>query len=303
MEKKIFKPAGMMSSYVRKPDSPNTPRFIIPTYFESEFKPVDSLNHRLISTNYNYGGTFGDNNIVSNIDDLFQFDKALDKGRLISLNTLKESITPAKLNDGKSISMGIGTRSYALGWNVNEKNSAGKHVVFHDGSLVGLTVVFFKVLDDDQTIIMFENKGIHGFYGRFNAVTNVLWDLPVRKFSFDRSLVRVYGEALVNKGSDYAITLFNELKTDTNYYFSESEMNDLGYELLNRADFQGHDELALEVFKINTLLNPESFNVYDSYAEGLMKVGKKEEAIRMYKKSLLLNPENENALKIVTSDE
>jgi CubicO group peptidase (beta-lactamase class C family) len=303
MEKKIFKPAGMMSSYVRKPDSPNTPRFIIPTYFESEFKPVDSLNHRLISTNYNYGGTFGDNNIVSNIDDLFQFDKALDKGRLISLNTLKESITPAKLNDGKSISMGIGTRSYALGWNVNEKNSAGKHVVFHDGSLVGLTVVFFKVLDDDQTIIMFENKGIHGFYGRFNAVTNVLWDLPVRKFSFDRSLVRVYGEALVNKGSDYAITLFNELKTDTNYYFSESEMNDLGYELLNRADFQGHDELALEVFKINTLLNPESFNVYDSYAEGLMKVGKMEEAIRMYKKSLLLNPENENALKIVTSDE
>jgi CubicO group peptidase (beta-lactamase class C family) len=299
MAKNVFKPAGMKNTYVRKPASPNTPRYIIPTYFESEFKNVDSLNHRMISTNYNLGGTWGDNNIISDLDDLLQFDLALNKGKLISPKLLKEAFTPAKLNDGKSISMGVGTRSYGLGWNVNEKNSAGKHVVFHDGSLVGLTIVFFKCLTDDQTIIMYENKSVHGFYGRFNSITNALWDLPLRKFSFANSLVRIYGEALVKRGSDYAITLFNELKSDTNYYFSESEMNDLGYELMNRANFVGHNDLSLEVFKINTLLNPESFNVYDSYAEALMKVGKKEESLRMYKKSLILNPKNENALRIL----
>lgn len=244
---------------------------------------------------HNQGGTWGDNNIISNLDDLLQFDLTLDKGKVVSPKLLKEAFTPAKLNNGSQINMGVGTRSYALGWNVNEKNSAGKHVVFHDGSLVGLTLVFFKSLTDEQTIIMYENKSVHGFYGRFNSITNVLWDLRPQKFSFANSLVRVYGEALVKRGSDYAITLFNELKSDTNYYFSESEMNDLGYELMNRANFAGHVDLALEVFKINTLLNPESFNVYDSYGEALMKVGKKEESIRMYKKSLSLNPENENA--------
>jgi CubicO group peptidase (beta-lactamase class C family) len=298
MAKNVFRPAGMKNTYVRNANSPNTSRYIIPTYFESKFRNVDSLEHRMISTNYNLGGTWGDNNIISNMDDLIQFDLALSKGKLISLKLLEESFTPTKLNSGNIINMGVGTRSYALGWNVNENNSARKHVVFHDGSLVGLTIVFFKTLTDDQTIIMYENKNVHGFYGRFNSITNVLWDLPVRKMSFANSLVRIYGEALVKRGSDYAITLFNELKSDTNYYFSESEMNDLGYELMNRANFEGHNDLALEVFKINTLLNPESFNAYDSYAEALMKVGKREESLRMYKKSLVLNPKNENALKI-----
>jgi hypothetical protein len=53
--------------------------------------------------------------------------------------------------------------------------------------------------------------------------------------------------------------------------------------------------LALEVFKINTLLFPKSFNVYDSYAEALWLAGENELAIVTYKKSLVLNPENKGA--------
>jgi tetratricopeptide (TPR) repeat protein len=51
--------------------------------------------------------------------------------------------------------------------------------------------------------------------------------------------------------------------------------------------------LALEVFKINSLLFPLSFNVYDSYGESLWRNGKNKEAILMYKKSIELNPDNE----------
>ena len=71
-------------------------------------------------------------------------------------------------------------------------------------------------------------------------------------------------------------------------------MNWLGYDLL-RAGFAGHLQKALEVFRINTLLYPKSFNVYDSYAEALLKSGKKDASILMYKKSLILNPENKGA--------
>ncbi len=66
----------------------------------------------------------------------------------------------------------------------------------------------------------------------------------------------------------------------------------------------GHQPEALEGFKLGTLLFPDSWNAYDSYAEALARTGKKEEAIAMYKKSIAMNPENqggENALKQLES--
>jgi tetratricopeptide (TPR) repeat protein len=56
---------------------------------------------------------------------------------------------------------------------------------------------------------------------------------------------------------------------------------------------------AYEVFKIDIGLFPESWNVYDSYGEILLKKGRKEEAIRMYERSIELNPKNENGLKVL----
>lgn len=51
------------------------------------------------------------------------------------------------------------------------------------------------------------------------------------------------------------------------------------------------------VLRTNTMLFPRSFNVFDSYAEALMKTGKKEEAIMMYRRSLEINPANESGKK------
>jgi len=56
---------------------------------------------------------------------------------------------------------------------------------------------------------------------------------------------------------------------------------------------------ALEIFKLNVFLFPNSSNAYDSYAEVLLKKGNTQEAIKMYKKSVELNPDNENAKKIL----
>jgi tetratricopeptide (TPR) repeat protein len=65
-------------------------------------------------------------------------------------------------------------------------------------------------------------------------------------------------------------------------------LNRLGYAFLHN----GYEQEAVETFRLNIILYPTSFNVYDSYGETLMKTGKKEEAILMYKKSLALNPDN-----------
>jgi hypothetical protein len=115
---------------------------------------------------------------------------------------------------------------------------------------------------------------------------------PLRTYRTGQSLARVYGEALVTKGIDYATTKFNQYKDDTlNYYLEEQEMNKLGYELLSHDEVPNHRELALEVFKLNTLVY-HSANAYDSYADALREDGKEEDAIVMYQKSLAMNPNN-----------
>jgi len=68
----------------------------------------------------------------------------------------------------------------------------------------------------------------------------------------------------------------------------EREINYLGYELLS----EGSVDEAIVIFRLNTELFPESWNVWDSLGEGLMTKGDKKDAIANYEKSLKLNPEN-----------
>jgi len=58
-------------------------------------------------------------------------------------------------------------------------------------------------------------------------------------------------------------------------------------------------DAAVEVFKMNVAMNPQSANAYDSLGEAYMRIGDKKEAIKNYKKSLDLNPDNNNAKQML----
>lgn len=73
------------------------------------------------------------------------------------------------------------------------------------------------------------------------------------------------------------------------YDVSEAAINSFGYQLISKP------EEALIIFKLNTELYPNGFNTYDSYAECLAKLNRKDEAIAAYQKSIRLNPGNGNA--------
>lgn len=70
----------------------------------------------------------------------------------------------------------------------------------------------------------------------------------------------------------------------------ENEINTIGYHYLKT-----NPEKALAFFKFNAENYPDSWNVFDSLAEGYLEINNKKEAVKNYKKSLLLNPNNENA--------
>jgi CubicO group peptidase (beta-lactamase class C family) len=74
---------------------------------------------------------------------------------------------------------------------------------------------------------------------------------------------------------------------------SEDNLNSQGYRQLEA----GNNDLARNIFKINVELYPDSFNVYDSYADACRKSGDNKEAIANYKKALKINPKNEDSAR------
>ena len=118
------------------------------------------------------------------------------------------------------------------------------------------------------------------------------------------TVIKAYSETMdedqqndiLKKALENAIELSIEAKKiETENLHSEDDLNDWGYSLMESEEL----EKALEVFKLNTILFPDSWNVYDSYGEALMKSNRKEESIEMYEKSIAMNPENENGKEML----
>jgi tetratricopeptide (TPR) repeat protein len=98
-------------------------------------------------------------------------------------------------------------------------------------------------------------------------------------------------------GVEAGIRTYQEIKSDdhSQLYFNENEFNSLGYKFIAN----GTIDAAIEVFRMNVEMNPESANAYDSLAEAYMLNENTELAIRNYKKSLELNPDNAHAREML----
>lgn len=96
------------------------------------------------------------------------------------------------------------------------------------------------------------------------------------------------------KGTVEAVRLFKEAKdkNDGSVYFTEFELNRTAYQYLQ----DGRINDAIQLFELNVLAYPDSWNVYDSLADGYLTDGKSDNAIIYYEKSLKLNPNNTNAI-------
>jgi CubicO group peptidase (beta-lactamase class C family) len=74
---------------------------------------------------------------------------------------------------------------------------------------------------------------------------------------------------------------------------AEEELNSQGYTQLEK----GNNKLALDIFRINTILYPGSFNVYDSYGDAQKANGDSKGAVDSYRKALKLNPGSDASAK------
>jgi CubicO group peptidase (beta-lactamase class C family) len=310
LKKNIFNATGMKDTYVSvypghfffNDDRCVKMHYQPHPYYDTTYVHADSTARDYIRfANFIANGTYGEGNIITTTGDLAQFDRAYFDGRLLKAATMQEAFTPMKLNNGEvfyernmDTMEGEGKESVGLGWEIFDQPVFGKSVG-HGGYLYGNATFYFHNLDKNQTIIGFTNTGGSEFGRIVTSCLSLLNDKAPLEIRTHHSMAFVYGSTLVKDGPDAAASALNAVKSDTaHYYLSEWEFNQLGGNLLYRSSFGGHKLLALEVFKINTLLFPDSFNTYDSYAAGLREVGMKQQAIKMYQKSIALNPNNED---------
>ncbi len=87
------------------------------------------------------------------------------------------------------------------------------------------------------------------------------------------------------------------LKRNANYYTAtENYLKDLGD---NMFITQNRIQLARDIYKVNTILYPNSFKVYEDYGKVCSALGEIDLAIENYSKSLELNPQNNRAKRML----
>ena len=104
-------------------------------------------------------------------------------------------------------------------------------------------------------------------------------------------------EYLINNEFQKALKNYQNIKErdSLDESIKESNLNSIGYRKLREKKYEN----AIEIFKINVALYPESSNVYDSLADAFMRSGDTIQAIENYKKSLIYDSGNASAKRII----
>jgi tetratricopeptide (TPR) repeat protein len=109
-----------------------------------------------------------------------------------------------------------------------------------------------------------------------------------RSLTNTRNVTNLFTKSLIlieMGNNDEALTLKEEAFANAN----ENAINALGYQYL----FGGKTDLAMELFKKNVEMFPDSWNVYDSLAECFAATKDNEQALEYYTKALEKAPENQ----------
>jgi serine-type D-Ala-D-Ala carboxypeptidase/endopeptidase len=175
-----------------------------------------------------------------------------------------------------------------LAWNIyNSKNS---EVIYHRGGTWGYSS--FAGFDKKA------GKGVVVLTNSPEQISDIGFHLLNPESPLNQikpSIVLELKKIIDSKGVEAAKSRLCNLKkkkTKEENDFDEDIINRLGYSYMEK-----NIRAALAIFKINIEKHPNSFNVYDSYGEALLKNGQRDSAIENYKKSVKLYPGNTNGIQ------
>jgi CubicO group peptidase (beta-lactamase class C family) len=225
--------------------------------------------------------TTGPGGIISTVEDLYLFDRALYSDKLIPHESLTGIFKPYQPGN------------YGYGWFISKRmvNGVSDSLVIadHSGSIDGFGSYMARILNDSSFVVVLKNQradtyidpGFAPDMGR--QIISILYgeNVILPKISVARHIASLIG----NCGIDIAINEYYRIVKEKpdNYNLGESELNKLGIELYFRFSMPNE---ALKIFEVNMLQFPRSYNTYDSYAFILMKKGDYASSIKYYRLGL-----------------
>lgn len=209
---------------------------------------------------------------------------ALQDGTLLKQKSSLVTLwTPAKFNNGSPT-------PWALGW-PTIKRPEHRAVA----GIGGRRSAFFVYPDDDLAVVILTNlAGANPEEFIDEVAGHYIPDLLAINGGGLPPAIKLIHREVLKRGYAQAPAIVEELKkNDPGFQVPENDLNNWGGRLM--VDDQLKD--AIEIFKLNVILYPQSANTYDSLGEAYELDGDKAQAIRNYRRSLELDPKNGNAVE------
>jgi CubicO group peptidase (beta-lactamase class C family) len=140
LQQNIFQPLGMKRSLLDDETRPALGNVATSyTLKEGSYKDIDYTPVNFI---------YGEDNVFSTVEDMYQWDQALYTERLVKTATLKEAFAPGKLSNGA-------TTHYGFGWGLGK--TLGLDTVSHSGGWVGFCTEILRFPSEHFTVVVLSN--------------------------------------------------------------------------------------------------------------------------------------------------
>ncbi|WP_042143701.1 MULTISPECIES: serine hydrolase [unclassified Pseudoalteromonas] len=223
----------------------------------------------------------------ANANELAKYTIALQSGAILNESSLNDLWDPIVLNNGRTAGFSSFENGYAIGWQV--ENRKAHRGVSASGANANTLMIY---PDDDLSIII---------------LTNLLGALPIQFVDEIASIYipdmkkengwqvpfEVLKAEAANNAFENIVQITSKIEAQFGVFFNVGEINHWGYELINQKNYEG----ALAVFTLNTILNPDVTNTFDSLGETYFVIKQYKNALVNYEKVLDLDPSNRWAKK------
>ena len=174
------------------------------------------------------------------------------------------------------------------GYGMQFAGAKGSGIYGHSGGHFGVGAEWRIFEKQNYTVILLTNKDLdQGFFdARFFIEKTIAGSIPKLNNYF-------YTKKVINTCLDMGIKEAKIVIKESKLELSEVELNAKGYEMIKRGLYKK----AIDLFTLEILSFPKSYEAYDSLGEAYMMDGNLNKAIENYKKSLELNTENTNAIE------
>ncbi len=186
-----------------------------------------------------------------------------------------------------------GNEHVGLSWFITDHK--GHQLIEHSGGDIGYNTDFAMLPDRSAAVVAMSNSVTAPVWAAKLIILDLLLGLEPERFK--RPAHIPLWDTLTNDGMDAAVEHYHQLKeTQPDAFdFSREQFGDLGMILVEMK----RTREAVEVYRLNALVHPDSDLAYGALAWTCLKNEDKESALEYAQQALRLNPENSDAREVL----